>query len=339
MKKILVLGDGGWGTAIALLLIHNGHQVTVWSKFPEYVEYLKQHRENTKFLPGIKLPPSLKIIHDLSITPNERGIADYDFMVMAVPTQFCRSVLKDIKLRIPHSASRIPVVSVAKGIEQKTLKRPSEIIQEELEYPNHKIAVLSGPSHAEEVARQKPASVVVASANKVLASHLQSVFSNEYFRVYTQSDVIGVEIAAAVKNIIAIAAGICDGLGLGDNAKSALLTRGLVEIARLGEAMGGKKSTFYGLAGIGDLITTCMSVHGRNRAVGVRIGQGESLQQILKSMQQVAEGVWTTQAVMQLAEKHAIEMPIAKEVYHILFKDKDPLKAVYHLMTRQPKSE
>ncbi|MFH0889234.1 MAG: NAD(P)H-dependent glycerol-3-phosphate dehydrogenase [Planctomycetota bacterium] len=338
--NILILGDGGWGTAIALLLHHNGHKVTIWSKFPDYAEYLRKHRENTKFLPGVKIAQSINITCNLKLET-------YNLIIMAVPTQYCRSVLEDMRNsfyarslpRLLRGSTLPPIVSVAKGIEQETLKRPSQIIQEVLNYPKDKIAVLSGPSHAEEVARKKPASVVVASSNKKLAIELQHIFRNEYFRVYTQSDVIGVEISAAVKNIIAIAAGICDGLKLGDNAKSALLTRGMVEITRLGEAMGGKKLTFYGLAGIGDLITTCISIHGRNRAVGMRIGQGETLRQILKSMQQVAEGVRTTQAVMKLAVKYKIEMPITKEVYNILFKNKNPLKAVYHLMTRQPKSE
>ena len=331
-KHILVLGDGGWGTALALVLHHNGHKVTLWSKFPDYANYVNRKRENPKFLPGIKLPRTLDVTSDLQVL-------NYELIVMAVPTQFCRGVLDEIKSRIPHRASRIPIVSVAKGIEQTTLKRPSEIIKEVLGYPNEKIAVLSGPSHAEEVARKKPASVVVASSNKKLARDLQAIFSNEYFRVYTQDDVVGVETAAAVKNIIAIAAGICDGLGLGDNAKSALLTRGMVEIARLGEALGGNKKTFFGLAGIGDLITTCISPHGRNRVVGVRIGKGETLTQILKSMQQVAEGVWTTKAVMSLVRKHKVEMPITQEVYRILFENKSPAKAVYTLMTRKPKTE
>ena len=338
--NILVLGDGGWGTALALVLHHNGHKVTLWSKFPDYAQYVNKKRENTKFLPGIKLPRTLNITSELRTL-------NYELIVMAVPTQFCRGVLENIKIQIPlnplltkgERGGFIPIVSVAKGIEQKTLKRPSEIIKEVLDYPKDKIAVLSGPSHAEEVARKKPASVVVASSNKKLARDLQAIFSNEYFRVYTQDDVVGVETAAAVKNIIAIAAGICDGLGLGDNAKSALLTRGMVEISRLGEALGGNKKTFFGLAGIGDLITTCISPHGRNRAVGVRIGQGETLKQILKSMQQVAEGVWTTKAVMNLVKKYKVEMPITQEVYKILFEDKDPMKAVYSLMTRKPKTE
>lgn len=332
--NVLVLGDGGWGTALALVLHHNGHKVTLWSKFPDYAKSVNKKRENTKFLPGVKLPRTLNVTSELIIH-------NLDLIVMAVPTQFCRGVLEDMRKRRAKSVERreIPIISVAKGIEQKTLKRPSEIIKEVLDYPKDKIAVLSGPSHAEEVARKRPASVVVASSNNKLARDLQAIFSNEYFRVYTQDDVVGVETAAAVKNIIAIAAGICDGLGLGDNAKSALLTRGMVEISRLGEALGGKKNTFFGLAGIGDLITTCISAHGRNRAVGVRIGKGETLTQILKSMQQVAEGVWTTKAVMNLVKKYKVEMPITQEVYNILFKNKSPIKAVYSLMTRKPKGE
>jgi glycerol-3-phosphate dehydrogenase (NAD(P)+) len=330
--NILVLGDGGWGTALALVLHHNGHKVTLWSKFPDYARYVSRKHENPKFLPGIKLPRTLKVTSELIIH-------NLDLIVMAVPTQFCRGVLFELKSRIPHLASRIPIASVAKGIEQNTLKRPSQIIKEVLGYSNGKIAVLSGPSHAEEVAHRKPASVVVASSNKKLARDLQAIFSNEYFRVYTQDDVVGVETAAAVKNIIAIAAGICDGLGLGDNTKAALLTRGMVEISRLGQAMGGNKNTFFGLAGIGDLITTCTSAHGRNRAVGVRLGKGETLTHTLKSMEQVAEGVWTTKAVMQLVRKYKVEMPITTEVYNILFKRKSPAKAVYTLMTRKPKTE
>jgi glycerol-3-phosphate dehydrogenase (NAD(P)+) len=332
MKNVLVLGDGGWGTAIALLLHHNGHKVTLWSNFPDYADYLRKHRENTRFLPGVKIPESITIISELP-TPN------CELIIMAVPTQYIHAVLTKIKSAIRNSQSLIPIVSVAKGIEQNTLKRPSEIVSEVLDYPKNKIAVLSGPSHAEEVARKKPATVVIASTNQRLCRELQRIFMNEYFRVYTQSDIKGVEISAAVKNIIAITAGICDGLELGDNAKSALLTRGMVEIARLGEMMGGKRATFWGLAGIGDLITTCISPHGRNRTVGVRIGKGETLKQILESMEQVAEGVWTTRAVMKLAEQYKVEMPITREVYNILFRNKNPMKAVYSLMTREAKPE
>lgn len=333
MKNILVLGDGGWGTALALVLHHNGHKVTFWSKFPEYARYVSKKRENTKFLPGIKLPRTLHVTSDLQAL-------NYELIVMAVPTQFCRGVLKELRSTLDARRSTLPpIVSVSKGIEQKTLKRPSEIIKEALGYPESRIAVLSGPSHAEEVAHRKPANVVAASSNKKLARDLQSIFSNEYFRVYTRNDVIGVETAAAVKNIIAIAAGICDGLGLGDNTKAALLTRGMAEMARLGQALGGKSDTFFGLAGIGDLITTCTSPHGRNRAVGMRLGKGETLNQILRSMEQVAEGVWTTRSAVRLARRHKVEMPITKEVYNILFNNKSPAKAVYTLMTRKPKTE
>lgn len=323
--NILVLGDGGWGTALAILLHNNGHKVTLWSKFPEYAESLRQDRENTKFLPGVKIPDDITITTHLSTVT-------CSLVVMAVPTQYCRNVIKELP-----PLCRVPIVSVAKGIEQKTLKRPSQIIKEVLK--TNTVAVLSGPSHAEEVARRLPASVVVASKDQQLARQLQSIFMNEYFRVYTQGDVVGVETAGAVKNIIAIAAGIVDGLGLGDNAKSALLTRGMVEIARLGEAMGARKETFFGLAGIGDLITTCISPHGRNRAVGLRLGKGETLKHILASMEQVAEGIWTTKAALKLAKQYKVEMPISQEVYNVLFKDKDPKKAVRDLMTRRPKPE
>ena len=280
-KRILVLGDGGWGTALALVLHHNGHNVTLWSKFPEYAQYVNKKRENTKFLPGVKLPRTLKVISELIIQNS-------DLIVMAVPTQFCRSVLKDLRSTLGVYTERSecalrstlpPIVSVAKGIEQTTLKRPSEIVKEVLDYPNDKIAVLSGPSHAEEVARQKPASVVVASSNKKLARDLQAIFSNEYFRVYTQDDVVGVETAAAVKNIIAIAAGICDGLGYGTNTRAALITRGLAEMTRLGLALGAQATTFMGLSGLGDLVLTATGDLSRNRQVGLALAQGQTLAQ------------------------------------------------------------
>jgi len=329
-KNILIVGDGGWGTAVALLLHHNKHNVRIWGKFPDYIEYLRNSRENAKFLPGIKIPEEIEFLADIDI-----ALKDIDIIVLAVPTQYIRGVLEELKTK----NLKIPIVSLAKGIEQKTLKRPSQIIHEVLAYPKNRIAVLSGPSHAEEVARGKPASVVIASGNKRLAQELQSVFKNEYFRVYTQNDVVGVELAAAVKNIIAIAAGICYGLELGDNTIAALLTRGIVEITRFGRAMGGKQATFHGLAGIGDLITTCVSTHGRNRAVGVRLGKGETLAQILGSMQMVAEGVWTTKGVVALSKKYKVEMPITNEVFNILFKNKKPMEAIYKLMTRKSKSE
>lgn len=330
--NILVLGDGGWGTALAMLLHHNGCRVTLWSKFPAYARLMHKTRQNPKFLPGVKIPADISIISGSlkSAIRNPQSA----IIVMAVPTQFCRGVLAELK---PHYDRRIPIVSVAKGIEQKTLKRPSQIIKEVLN--SRDIAVLSGPSHAEEVSRKLPASVVVASGNLELAKQLQHIFSNDYFRVYVQRDMLGVEIAAAIKNIIAVAAGICDGLGLGDNTKSALLVRGMVEISRLGIAMGAKRETFFGLAGMGDLITTCISPHGRNRTVGLRIGKGETLKQIIKSMAQVAEGVWTTRAALTLAGKYKVEMPITAQVAQILFSNKDPKRAIRDLIKRPLKSE
>ncbi|MBI4833908.1 MAG: NAD(P)-dependent glycerol-3-phosphate dehydrogenase [Planctomycetes bacterium] len=328
--NILVLGDGGWGTAIALLLDKNGHNVTLWSNFPDYARLMAKKRENTKFLPGIKLPSSIKITSNLQlITCN--------LVVMAIPTQYSRSVLSKLKTKIYNLKSTIPIVSVAKGLEMGTLKRPSEIITEVL--GTDKIAVLSGPSHAEEVSRGLPASVVIASKNMELAKMAQSAFMNSHFRPYTHSDITGVELGGAIKNIIAIAAGICDGLKLGDNTKSALLTRGLAEIARLGKAMGAHQNTFFGLSGLGDLITTCVSPHGRNRAVGMQLGQGKTLRQIMASMEMVAEGVWTTKAAIKLSNQYKIEMPITKEVYNILFRRKDPKQAVRDLMGRRAKSE
>jgi len=326
--NILVLGDGGWGTALALLLDKNGHNVTLWSNFADYARIMAKKRENTKFLPGIKLPYSIKIDWSLEI-----GHCSLDLIVMAIPTQYVRVVLTKIKPNI----RTIPIVSVAKGLEMKTLKRPSQIIKEVL--GTDKIGVISGPSHAEEVSRGLPASVVIASNDKKLAQLAQNAFMNNHFRPYTNSDIIGVELGGALKNIIAIAAGICDGLKLGDNTKSALLTRGLAEIARLGKAMGGKTKTFSGLAGIGDLITTCISPHGRNRKVGIALGQGKTLSQILASMQMVAEGVWTTKAVVKLAKQYKTEMPITKEVHAVLFRNKNPRLAVRDLMRRPPKSE
>lgn len=326
--NILVLGDGGWGTAIALLLDKNGHDVTLWSNFPAYARIMAKKRENTKFLPGAKLPTSINITSNLQLTT-------CNLIVMAIPTQYARSVLK--KLQVTGYRFQVPIVSVAKGLEMGTLKRPSEIIKEVL--GADKICVLSGPSHAEEVSRGLPASVVIASKDLKLANLAQSVFMNSYFRPYTHSDIIGVELGGAIKNIIAIAAGICDGLRLGDNAKSALLTRGLVEIIRLGKAMGARPDTFFGLSGLGDLITTCVSPHGRNRLVGIKLGQGKTLKEIMASMEMVAEGVWTTRAAIKLSKQYKIEMPITKEVYNILFRRKNPKQAVRDLMRRRAKSE
>jgi glycerol-3-phosphate dehydrogenase (NAD(P)+) len=325
---VTVLGDGGWGTALALLLTENGHEVRLWSKFPDYAAELAASRVNRKFLPGIAIPPEVFITADAA-----KALAAATLVVVAIPTQFARASLESLK---PHFKSP-RAVSVAKGLENATLARPSEIIKQVVN-PSL-IAVLAGPSHSEEVARGLPASVVCASRDVDFARDVQAVFSNRHFRVYANTDPLGVELCGAVKNIIAIAAGISDALGFGDNAKSALLTRGLVEIVRLGERVGAQNETFYGLAGLGDLITTSISPYGRNRRVGMEIGKGRRLKDILAGMEQVAEGVPATKAVLDLARRLDVDMPITAEVHQILFEDKDPRQAVVDLMMRSLKDE
>jgi len=327
-EVVTIIGDGGWGTTLALMLFENGHEVRLWSKFPDYAAKLASTRENTKFLPGIAVPTEILVTADAA-----RALAGAALAVVAVPTQFIRATLEAIKPQF--AASRI--VSVAKGLEVGSLARPSEVIREVLS-PT-KLAVLAGPSHAEEVARGLPASVVCASRDLDFAREMQTVFSSHRFRVYANSDPLGVELCGAVKNVVAIAAGISDALGFGDNAKSALLTRGLVEIVRLGERMGAQSETFYGLAGLGDLVTTSISPYGRNRRVGMEIGAGKTLKQVLAGMEQVAEGVATTRAVWNLARRLDVEMPITLQVYKILFEDKDPRQAVIDLMMRSLKDE
>ena len=328
-ERVTVIGDGGWGTALARLLVGNGHAVRLWGAFPAYIDEMRRRRENAKFLPGILLPEALGLTGDMG-----DAVADADVLVAAVPTQFVRRVLR----RLARCYRRgVPVVSVAKGIENRTLLRPTQIIADVL--GRVPLVALSGPSHAEEVARGLPATVAVASRNVALARRAQQLFMTDRFRVYTNTDIAGVELGGAVKNVIAIASGICDGLGLGDNAKAALLTRGLAEMTRLGVAMGARRDTFAGLAGMGDLITTCMSPYGRNRSVGVQIGQGKALREILAGMEQVAEGVRTTQSVRALARRHGVETPIAEQCYRVLFRGKSPLRAVGDLMRRGAKDE
>ena len=328
-KKISVLGTGGWGTALSIVLHNKGHNVTLWGSTPDYVEYLKKHRENKKYLKGIEIPSDLKITSDIAETQIET-----DLIVIAIPTPYVRKTIKPFK---NHYLPGTPIVSVIKGIENETLMRGSEILRDVLgEQP---IALLLGPSHAEEVARKLPTTVVIACNDIQVAKEIQDIFITERFRVYTNTDVIGVEIGTSIKNVIAIAAGICDGLGFGDNSKAALITRGLAEMTRLGVAMGGQRDTFSGLAGLGDLITTCVSPYGRNRLVGEQIAKGKKLSQLLEEMDQVAEGVLTTKSVCKLANKYNVEMPITKEIYNVLFEDKDPIKAVNELMVREPKSE
>ena len=328
-KKISVLGTGGWGTALSIVLHNKGHNVTLWGSTPDYVEYLKKHRENKKYLKGIEIPSDLEITSDIA-----KAQIETDLIVVAIPTPYVRKTIKPLE---NHYVLGTPIVSVIKGIENETLMRGSEILRDVLgEQP---IALLLGPSHAEEVARKLPTTVVIACKNIKLAKEIQDIFITERFRVYTNTDVIGVEIGTSVKNVIAIAAGICDGLGFGNNSKAALITRGLAETMRLGVAMGGQRETFSGLTGLGDLITTCVSPYGRNRLVGEQIAKGKKLSQLLEEMDQVAEGVLTTKSVCKLANKYNVEMPITKEIYNVLFEDKDPIKAVNELMVREPKSE
>lgn len=328
-EQVTVIGDGGWGTTLALLLHGNGHHVRLWGAFPDYIEQMRRRRENAKFLPGVPLPDALELCSDPA-----GALADADVLVAAVPTQFLRSVLRRLAR---HYRRGTPIVSVAKGVENRTVMRPTQIIADVL--GRVPVAALSGPSHAEEVARGLPASVVVASRKAELAHRVRDLFMADRFRVYSQTDVVGVELGGATKNVIAIAAGICDGLKLGDNAKSALLTRGLAEMTRLGIALGAKRETFAGLAGMGDLITTCMSPYGRNRSVGIQIGQGRTLKEILAGMEQVAEGIRTTKSVRTLARRHGVEMPITEQCYRVLFRGKDPRRAVGDLMRRAAKDE
>lgn len=333
MKSVTVLGAGSWGTTIAIHLSLNGYLVSLWEFQPAIAEELKKRRENIELLPGVSIPESINIFSDLRGIVSDRA----DLLVFAVPSH----VLREVARKVSPFISGVPfVVSVVKGIENETLKRMSEVLEEELPRDLlNSVAVLSGPSHAEEVSRQIPTSVVVASTNRDVAETVQKVFLSPRFRVYTNLDVVGVELAGALKNIIAIAAGISDGLGFGDNTKGALLTRGLAEITRLGVAMGARESTFAGLSGIGDLITTCLSQYSRNRYVGEEIGKGKSLSQVLDSMLMVAEGIKTTEAASELARRYSVEMPITNEVYAVLFEEKNPAQAVEDLMTRTAKAE
>jgi glycerol-3-phosphate dehydrogenase (NAD(P)+) len=329
-KNISIIGDGGWGTTLAMLLSGKGHNVTLWGAFPEYVETVKAKRVNAKFLPGVKIP------HEVNITSSlNEAIEDKDMIVLAVPSQYMRSVLTRLT---PYKLSGKVFVSVTKGIENRTLKRMSEIVYELLGQSTE-ICVLSGPSIAHEVAQGSPATLVASSGNSALAKEVQDVFITDRFRVYTNSDIVGVELGGSLKNIIAIAAGISDSLGFGTNAKAALLTRGLIEMARLGAAMGAKKDTFYGLSGLGDLTTTCISKYSRNHHFGEEIGKGRSLKEALKETEMVVEGVATTESAYELAKKHRVEMPIIGEIYKVLYENKDPKKGVHDLMTRSPREE
>lgn len=329
IREVSVVGDGGWGTTLAILLSQKGYKVTLWGAFPDYVEVLKSKRINPKFLPDIRIP------QDISITSSlDEATAGKDMIVLAVPSQYMRGVLSKLG---PGKASGATFVSVTKGIENVTLKRMSEVVHEVL--GSVRLVTLSGPTIAHEVAMKIPTTIVASAEDIKLAKEAQDVFMTDFFRVYSSTDVIGSEIGGSLKNVIAIAAGISDGLGFGTNAKSALLTRGLVEMVRLGVAMGAKKETFYGLSGLGDLATTCISQYSRNRHFGEEIGKGKKSKDIIKESEMVVEGVATTQSAHDLSKKYKIEMPITAEIHKVIYENKDPKKAVYDLMTRPPKAE
>ena len=327
--NITVLGDGGWGTTLAILLFNKGYHLTLWSAFKDYAQYLDKKRENIKFLPGIKIPKRIEITSDL-----EKSLSNKEIIILAIPSIYLRNILKEVK---KYKINSLIFVSAVKGIEQKTLLRMSEVIKEEL--GEIKLGVLSGPTIACEVARGIPTTCVVASNDEKIAKLLQDVFITERFRVYTNSDVVGVELGGSLKNVIAIACGISDGLGFGTNTKAALLTRGLAEISRLGQAMGADARTFAGISGLGDLVTTCMSPFSRNRWVGEEIGRGKKLKEVLKKMAMVAEGIFTTDSAYRLSLKYKVEMPITKEVYLVLYKNKPAFRAVDDLMKRKRKGE
>jgi glycerol-3-phosphate dehydrogenase (NAD(P)+) len=327
-----MLGSGGWGTALAILLHNNRHKVTMWEFDKEYAHTLSEFRENFYYLPKVSIPQKITITDDI-----EKAVKNSELIVISTPTQYIRSVIEQIK---DISFSGRIILSVSKGIENHSLMTVSQVFLDVFDNIRKKdIVVLSGPSHAEEVAKKIPTAVVAASQEKKNAETVQKVFSNKYFRAYRSSDVMGVELGGALKNVIAIAAGIADGAGFGDNTKAAIMTRGIREITRLGMRVGAHESTFMGLSGIGDLIVTCASKLSRNRFVGEEVGRGKKLKQVLTEMKMVAEGVATTESTHELAKKLGEELPIIEQVYKVLFNGKDPHSATEKLMTRDLKEE
>ncbi|MGD6803358.1 NAD(P)H-dependent glycerol-3-phosphate dehydrogenase [Rossellomorea vietnamensis] len=332
LKTVTVLGAGSWGTALAMVLADNQHRVNLWGHNAVLMEEINARHTNEKYLKGVQLPEGIKGHTDLS-----KALEGAETVILAVPTKAVREVLQKVKSAV---SKPLTIVHVSKGIEPDTLMRISEMIKEEMGDSGLKdVVVLSGPSHAEEVSLRHPTTVTVSSENMESAEHVQDLFMNQHFRVYTNPDVIGVEIGGALKNIIALAAGITDGLGYGDNAKAALITRGLAEIARLGTKMGANPLTFSGLTGIGDLIVTCTSVHSRNWRAGNQLGKGKNLQDVLDEMGMVVEGVRTTKAAHQLAAKFGVQMPITQALYDVLFNDIPPKQAVDSLMGRMKTHE
>ncbi len=330
ISKITVLGDGAWGTSLALVLLWNGHNVTLWGPFRENIDAINATGAN-KFLKGITLPKELHAEADIA-----KAVADADLLVLASPSQYMRKTLEALKAHFRKDQHRL--LDIAKGIETASLKRMSEICAEIL--GESRYAALSGPSHAEEVSRKVPTAVVIASHDMELALELQNLFMNEFFRVYTSDDLTGVELGGALKNVYAIACGMIDGMGLGDNPKAALMTRAIAEMSRLGVTLGGRAQTFSGLSGVGDLIVTCMSRHSRNRYVGEELGKGRGIDEIIRSMGMVvAEGVKTSESMYALARKAGVETPVADATYGILYQGKSPADAVRELMTRRARHE
>lgn len=329
MADISVIGAGSWGIALARLLALNGHHVNVWSIMEDEIEMLQKNQEYLDKLPGVKLPEGMTYTTDL-----EKSVKNRDMLVLAVPSPFTRSTSKSM---VPFVGEGQIVVNVAKGIEESTMMTLSEIIEEEI--PQANVAVLSGPSHAEEVGKSMPTTCVVGAKDKKTAEYIQNLFMCDFFRVYTSPDICGIELGAALKNVVALAAGIADGLGCGDNTKAALITRGIVEITRLGVAMGGNPETFAGLSGIGDLIVTCASMHSRNRRAGILIGQGKTMQEAMDEVKMVVEGVYSAKAALKLSKKYGIEMPIIEQVNLVLFEDKPAKDALTDLLLRDRKVE
>lgn len=329
MAKIGMIGAGSWGIALTVLLHNNGHQVTVWSALENEITMLQTEREHKDKLPGVKLAEDIIFTTDL-----EKAMADKDILVLAVPSPFTRSTAHSMK---PFVKDGQIIVNVAKGIEESTLFTLSQVIEEEI--PNADVTVLSGPSHAEEVGRGIPTTIVVGAKTQKTAEYVQNIFMSDVFRVYISPDVLGIELGAALKNVVALAAGMADGLGYGDNTKAALITRGMTEIARLGVTMGGKFETFCGLSGIGDLIVTCASMHSRNRRAGILIGQGKTMEEAMAEVKMVVEGVYSAKAAMGLAKKYNVELPIIEQVNEILFHHKAAAEAVKDLMIRDKKIE
>lgn len=329
MANIGIIGAGSWGIALSVLLHKNGHQITVWSIINDEVEMLKKEREHKDKLPGVKLAEDMIFTNDL-----KEAVDGKDVLVLAVPSPFTRSTSKMLKEVVADGQI---IVNVAKGIEEKSLMTLSQIVEEEV--PQAVVAVLSGPSHAEEVGRGIPTTIVVGAKKKETAEYLQNIFMSDVFRVYISPDVLGIELGAALKNVVALAAGMADGLGYGDNTKAALITRGIAEISRLGLAMGGRPETFSGLSGMGDLIVTCASMHSRNRRAGILIGQGKTMDEAMTEVKQIVEGVYSAKAAMGLAKKYDVQLPIIEQVNEILFDNKPADQAVKELMLRDKKME